>query len=154
MALKIWLWLKTDPWICWSSSVLDASWICTAAQNASSCWMAGANSETGIWHTQSFWLSAACSKYRPQHSAAGNVSLQDVKPHKLWSYWKKNVFHIILEVLARYWDVISRVGLSGSGRLRRGPRCCHDFLSCCTRSRQSGSQQAKQNNRGWGVFVA
>lgn len=89
MALKIWLWLKTDPWICWSSSVLDASWICTAAQNASSCWMAGANSETGIWHAQSFWLSAACSKYRPQHSATGNVSLQDAKPHKLWSYWKK-----------------------------------------------------------------
>lgn len=58
-------WLKTDPpLICWSSSVLDASWICMAAQNASSAeWQV--LTLTGIWHAESFWLSAACSKYRP-----------------------------------------------------------------------------------------
>lgn len=65
---------------------------------------------------------------------------------------KKKLFHISLEVSAKCWDVPSRDGLPGPGRLRGGLRCCHGFLSCCTRSRYSGSC-SKQNNDGWGVFA-
>lgn len=65
---------------------------------------------------------------------------------------KEILLHVNVEALATSGEVTSGDDLPGPGRLVRGLKCCHVFLSCCTRRRYSGTC-SKENNSKWGVFA-